>query len=180
MCRASASWGGRLLRASAGVVEPSGFMQQEDPDKPKGAMTSQRWQHPAGQGSVHGEKPRGPGNKDEGARQAVTVGRPSGDAGPTPGCLSSRTAHPLVERCVRGVRLRRAGTRDGDGSGALLETSRTPRLELRCNTRRGSRRSKPSGWWKTTKAEHGIGWRPVSEAGMATCRQEWAPRLPRR
>jgi hypothetical protein len=49
------------------------------------------------------------------------------------------------------------------------ETSRTPGLEARCNTRAGSGRSKPPGWCKTTKAVHEAGWRPVSDAVTATC-----------
>jgi hypothetical protein len=86
MCRSSVSWRGRLPRASVEPDEPPGSCSRK-PDKPKGATISQRWQHPAGHGSVRGEKPRGPGNKDEGARQAVNGwSNPPGDAGPTPGC----------------------------------------------------------------------------------------------
>jgi len=90
------------------------------------------------------------GNQGRGGKADGERGETSGDAGQAPGW----SAILWSARCVQGAKLRRAGSRDGDGSGVLLETSRTPRLELRCNTRRGSRRSKPSRWWKTTKAEH--------------------------
>lgn len=56
------------------------------------------WQHHARYGFARGAKPRGPGNKDEEARQAVNQrGNSVGDAGPAPGWFAIQRSPATCE-----------------------------------------------------------------------------------
>lgn len=82
-------------------------------------------------------------------------------------------------RCGHGARLWRAGMRREEACSQQAETRRTPGPEAGCNTPAGSRRRKPSRWWKTTRAERSRVGSPIRRGtGGDIGGMQWTPRLP--
>jgi len=158
-------------------VDPQGFAVSSQ------ASPREQGVDEAGNGSAHhgfscGARPRGPGRASGQGRGGKGSGEPTwetraGDATPASNGANRSVSAARAEQGFEGWE-RVVGSRcRGD------ETSRTPRREVRCNTRTGSRRRKPPGWCKTTKAARETGGNPAPKRRWRHRRRLRTPRLPR-